>query len=593
MRRFLHLSLSRDAAISLSLAAVSFVIYLSNFKTIAAEDTVPASLLPIVLLTEGRIYFDSYEQHYKDTGNPVYFFVHTNRGFVSSYPLATGLLATPVYAMPVLWWKVTRSPTIEDWISFAGIMEKVAAAAIVSISIVVFFYTCRALNCREVTAFWLSAAFAFGSEAWSTSSQGLWMHGPGILFMLLSTLLALRQAQAPSSKLAFLLGLSCGLAIAVRVNNVLFVGPILYWILCKQPRRFLLTLLSTSVIVIALLAYNRAFYGNFMGIYGMSFETPFLTGLDGVLFSPARGLLIYFPLTLFAILGLTKVTREPATHRSIYLTFVVFIAAGIVSVSKWSMWWGGHSYGPRLLADIQPFLLLASIPVCKTIFEQPGFKFGVFGFFILFTWSCGTQALGAYVPTDWNSSPKSVDLAPGRLWDWGDNPMSRSLRLIELTLWRRGPLFMLLPPKEVASLTGPRSILVAANGKPATLSFGPEWYAPESGRFGLDSWRWSPGSATVTVQNPHAFAVEAKLDFSISSLDRRTFSLVIGSREIWQGALTPETINITVPTFYLEPGENRLRFVTPDTAASPGNGDTRRPAFEIRDIRIELRDPRR
>jgi len=376
MRRFLHPlpALSRNVAISLSLAAVSFVVYLSNFKTIAAEDTVPASLLPIVLLTEGRIYFDSYEKHYKDTGNPVYFFVHTNRGLVSSYPLATGLLATPIYAIPVLWWKVTHSPTIEEWIRFAGIMEKAAAAAIASISIIVFFYICCALNCREVTAFWLSAAFAFGSEVWSTSSQGLWMHGPGILFMLLSTLLALRQAQAPSSKLALLLGLSCGIAIAVRLNNVLFVGPILCWILCEQPRRFLLTLLSTSVVVIALLAYNKACYGNFTGTYGMSFETPFLTGLEGVLFSPARGLVIYFPLTLFAILGLAKVTRGPVTHRSIYLAFVVFISAGIVSVSKWGMWWGGHSYGPRLLAEIQPFLLLASIPVCKTIFEQPGSK---------------------------------------------------------------------------------------------------------------------------------------------------------------------------------------------------------------------------
>ena len=59
----------------------------------------------------------------------------------------------------------------------------------------------------------------------------------------------------------------------------------------------------------------------------MSFETPFLTGLEGVLFSPARGLVIYFPLTLFAILGLAKVTRGPVTHRSIYLALVSFIAA--------------------------------------------------------------------------------------------------------------------------------------------------------------------------------------------------------------------------------------------------------------------------
>jgi hypothetical protein len=286
--------LSRSAILSLSLAAVSFVIYLSNFRNLGSGDSVPASLLPIVLLTEGRIHFDSYEQHYKDTGNPVYFFVHTNRGVVSSYPLATGLLATPLYAIPVLWWKVIHKPTIEEWISFAGVMEKVAAAAITSISIAVFFITCRALNCQEVTAFWLSAAFAFGSEALSTSSQGLYMHGPGILFMLLSTFLALKQTELPTPKLALLLGLSCGIAIAIRLNNVLFVGPLLCWIRWKQPRRFFLTLVSTSVVVIALLANNRACYGNFTGAYVMNFGTRFLAGLEGVLFSPARGLLIYF-----------------------------------------------------------------------------------------------------------------------------------------------------------------------------------------------------------------------------------------------------------------------------------------------------------
>jgi hypothetical protein len=62
---------------------------------------------------------------------------------VSTYPLATGFLATPIYTIPVLGWKIIHKPTIEEWISFAGIMEKAAAAAITSISIIVFFYTCR------------------------------------------------------------------------------------------------------------------------------------------------------------------------------------------------------------------------------------------------------------------------------------------------------------------------------------------------------------------------------------------------------------------------------------------------------------------
>jgi len=96
MKTFLNLipGLSHDTTLSLSLAAFSFMIYLSNFRIIGSGDTVPASLLPITLLTEGSIYFDSYAQHYEKNGNPVYFFHHTRGRTVSSYPLATGFLAS-------------------------------------------------------------------------------------------------------------------------------------------------------------------------------------------------------------------------------------------------------------------------------------------------------------------------------------------------------------------------------------------------------------------------------------------------------------------------------------------------------------------
>jgi len=95
------------------------------------------------------------------------------------------------------------------------------------------------------------------------------------------------------------------------------------------------------------------------------------------------------------------------------------------------MWWRGFSYGPRLLAEVQPYLLLSSVPTCKSIFEQRQPKLGMLFFFLLFAWSSSTQVLGAYVPSDWNWAPKSVDKAPGRVWDWGDNPMSRSVQVIE------------------------------------------------------------------------------------------------------------------------------------------------------------------
>jgi len=87
MKTFLDLipGVSRDTTLSLSLAAFSFMIYLRNFRTIGSRDTIPASLLPIILLTEGSIYFDSYGQHYEKNGNPAYFFHHTRGRTVSTY----------------------------------------------------------------------------------------------------------------------------------------------------------------------------------------------------------------------------------------------------------------------------------------------------------------------------------------------------------------------------------------------------------------------------------------------------------------------------------------------------------------------------
>jgi hypothetical protein len=127
LTRLFILSLFRPEVASLRnwrSAAFSLLIYLSNFRTIGSGDTVPASLLPIILLTEGSIYFNSYEQHYEKNGNRAYFFHHTRGRTVSSYPLATGFLATPIYALPVLGWKIIHKPRIEEWASFAGVMEK-------------------------------------------------------------------------------------------------------------------------------------------------------------------------------------------------------------------------------------------------------------------------------------------------------------------------------------------------------------------------------------------------------------------------------------------------------------------------------------
>jgi len=161
----------------------------------------------------------------------------------------------------------------------------------------------------------------------------------------------------------------------------------------------------------------------------MDFCHPLLEGLNGIMLSPARGLLVYCPVALIAIPGLVLAFRNTTIHNSIYLVFVVFIFSSIVFVSKWGMWHGGYCYGPRLLSEIQPFLLLSAIPAWDFVkLHQQRRRLKTL-FYTLLAWSIFTQAVGAYEYrySKWNDFPSDVDRHHDRLWDWRDNPINRSI----------------------------------------------------------------------------------------------------------------------------------------------------------------------
>jgi hypothetical protein len=95
-----------------------------------------------------------------------------------------------------------------------------------------------------------------------------------------------------------------------------------------------------------------------------------------------------------------------------------------------SVWWGGHSFGPRLPADILPLLALFLLPVWPWLGRRRLLRTVFVG---LLGVSIAVQALGAfYHPSprevDWNTSPRDVDEAHERLWEWKDSQIVRLLR---------------------------------------------------------------------------------------------------------------------------------------------------------------------
>src|SRR5205807_902608 len=160
--------------------------------------------------------------------------------------------------------------------------------------------------------------------------------------------------------------LACGMMLTCRLTASVFVLPFALWILVRSPRRALV------VTALGLLAYSpwawlyHSIYGSIMGpsapmLHADNWTENFLPGLAGVLISPGRGLLIYQPWVLLGLtLGMTgiggqvgKQVDAPAGWRS--FCFAV-IGLHIALIAAWGVWWGGHCWGSRLLADIMPLL---------------------------------------------------------------------------------------------------------------------------------------------------------------------------------------------------------------------------------------------
>jgi hypothetical protein len=115
--------------------------------------------------------------------------------------------------------------------------------------------------------------------------------------------------------------------------------------------------------------------------------------------------------------------------RSIRLWLCAAAAAQYALYSLYSVWWGGHTYGPRYMLDVLPLLIPAAAfgvdalrgPLRLTLASAA------------LVWSVTVAAIGAFNhPQDrWNIDPQDVDRFHERLWDWSDMQIVRC--------WNAGP----------------------------------------------------------------------------------------------------------------------------------------------------------
>jgi hypothetical protein len=431
--------------------------YMANHATLSACDAIPNGFLAFNWLENHSFTLNSLV----DSGvqNPGCLFAvpgHDRLGsgqqWISFYPIGPAIVTAPLYLIFYIYIKLTHLGTALNISSLEfqptrALYEKWAAAIVAATSVVILFQLSKCLFKRRIALF-VAWVFAFGTSTWTTSSQGLWQHGPlnlMVIVMLWGLLRAeparnqARDQARDQARWLMLAGFACGLLPGIRPTSIVFclVGLIYAIVYFRPNLRFFL---CGGLSVLPALIWNTYWFsspllGAYQNVSAAINLALFPEGFWGILFSPGRGLFVFSPIVFFALPGLVVLLqrwRRPADQ--LILGTVLACGLTVISYSCFLVWWGGGSYGPRFLTDIMPTTCLL-IGYCLTalLTVPPWHPLRLFFSTLLggaTVFSVLAQCAGILIePAYWNANPISVDTPDGRsrLWQWSDSQLMRHI----------------------------------------------------------------------------------------------------------------------------------------------------------------------
>ena len=301
-----------------------------------------------------------------------------------------------------------------EWVWRVG---KLWSALLAALSVALLYLASRELASREAASV-VALLFGLGTVVWPVASQTPYQQTFALPWLVLGTLLALGDhrrtlekakaavaEEAPHVDASLVCGVSFGIAAAIRAPLAFYAlsfGAMHLWVAARalllqerpassahvaslagagtqEPvahscavawRRLCAFAIGCALPGLALITHNQYFFGSWNGANQLqqtaaafgddAWRTPLWAGLAGLLFSPSRGLCVYSPFVLLSVYGAVCCWRQPR-----WAPLRPFVAASIaitIVYAKWSMWWGGWSFGPRLLIDIMPVACLLVLP---------------------------------------------------------------------------------------------------------------------------------------------------------------------------------------------------------------------------------------
>ncbi len=396
---------------SILLFLVPITIYISSLTYVASGDTEASELLAVTLIREGNFDFNEFF----DQGEEMPYSFTVSRGrIVNLYSVVAGMMNVPVFFAADL-----AGIDIEEKLLPLNVVSMSLLAAL---STVLMFHILLKKKFSIGLSALLAVVFAFGTLVWSVTARGTWQHGPSIFFLCAGMLLFFTENRKAFAWAGFFFALMC----VNRPVNCLIVAPFYAYTLVRNRRDFFLLML-TSLIPLAFLAwYSLEYWGSLLslgqGQSGKFTNDPWL-GIPGLLVSPARGLLVFSPVFIFAILYMIKDVFSKGGNILYRYVSVGFFMTLIIYMF-WERWYAGHCFGYRYLSEYIPIMILFIAEGWNRYVKPRSWTRILFG--VLFFLSVYFNFLGAFIfPSDFNTVPNNIDFNPDRLWTIKDTELLR------------------------------------------------------------------------------------------------------------------------------------------------------------------------